>query len=233
MKNTSLFFVGLISTTGAMLSPLFGANLPLELEIFRKTVISNSVAVYISAEKLKANYKILEADETTTTATYKVADMPKEGFHATVMYRLNPFNGRNEKFDDSLLKTENREEREAALDEKQKNFPKPFPFSVICVEIKTGNTFEYEFDFRKGTLFTYDEFFDEMTQMVSIEFHPNQQIARFLKGQNNALTGMEYMFDKDGKLIEAIDHGPPPAERRPIDRTPIPLDFELNKRPPN
>jgi len=195
----------------------FGADLPPEVQAFRDRAIADSMKVRISGEKLKADYTVLEAKENLQTATYKVEDMPRKGVQATVTYRINPDDIRNIYRDagESPRRKDGEEYKEwrAALHEKRINFPKPFPETVVCVEENAGVQTKYRF--YKGSLSAYVRHSDELTQATVIWFHDTtNQVSRFYRIQNGDYTGLAYMFDKEGSIVNIVDHGPPPTKRR-------------------
>ena len=216
---------------------VFGADIPFEIKRLRNKAIADSMEVCMSAEKLKATYTILEAEETAQTATYKVADMPRKGIHATVVYRVNP-RATPDIYKEigevpSFNKREEYEAWKALFKDKMKKFPKPFPVSVVCVDNKTGDQTKYEFRHEKGQLSQYMEHFDEKTQLVFIQFHANYQMAKFEKVQNNAPTGWEYVLDEKGNAIIAVDHGLSPNRRQPIEEDEEVFSLPIKRRKPN
>jgi len=209
--------LGILITLTFGYGSVFGADIPNEIKELRDKAIANSMEVSVSAEKLKANYTILEAKENAQTATYKVADMPKKGVHATVIYRENLDDTHKVTLEvgDPPKKANSDEYKawRAALHEKWLNFPKPFPESVVCVDEKAGIQTKYVFE--KGALSVYLRHYDELTRVDVMRFHGESQIiCEFYRVQNNSATGLRYFFDEKGDLTKTVDYGPPPAERR-------------------
>jgi len=218
MKCSLAFFCGVLSMTVLITGLAFGKDLPPEVKAFRDMAISASKEVCISGEKLKADYTVLEADENRYEGTYQVADFPQKGVQATLLYRVTP--EAIAKVLEAAGKTPIRETaeeykaRRARLHELRKNFPKPFPETVVCVEEKAGVQTKYRF--LGASLSAYMKHFDGLTQATVIWFHPKATnvVWRFYKIQNDAYTGVEYEFDMEGNITKAVDHGPPPSERR-------------------
>jgi len=209
MKCGSEFFCGILSVAGIVCGFAFGVDIPDEVWQFRDKAISNSVEVCISAEKLKTNYKILDADETISIATYKVADFPKRGIQAVVTYRPQmgiAYSAYREAGRRPLDEKE-LEKWEALVREKEKQFPKPFPVTVVCLDDKGGHQIRYEFS--KGELFTYVESFeDPAKQGVFMQFHrPDRRLSNFVRTTKGGRVGMQYLFDKEGNLWKTNDHG--------------------------
>jgi len=208
--------------------PALGLDIPDEVWKLRDIAISNSTAVRISAEKLKADYKISETEETEYNATYKVTDFPKKGTHATVTYRANPQDAGKpyEEVGRPPLDKSEYKKWEALVREKRKQFPKPIPASVECMDDQAKTQTSYEF--HDGVLTLYSEYVEDITkQGVFIQFHVNRQLALFVKLQNNGRTGMLYAFDEKGNLISIHDYGPAPAEPRP--KVQVEGTLEINK----
>ena len=223
-------FYGILFMVGLATSIALGMDIPDEVWKSRDWAISNSTTLCISAEKLKADYKILEANETEHKATYKIADMPKQGIHATVTYRLSPNNAGNpyKEVGEMPFDEKEYEKWRALLREKKKNFPKPYPQAVVCVDGKEGKQTRYEF--HEGVLIFYSEYFEDITrQGFFVQFHLNRQLSNFVKLQNNGRTGLSYGFDEKGNLIRTHDYGPASTKPRPVEQM---EPIFLNKRPP-
>jgi len=209
--------LGILITLTFGYGSVFGADIPDEIKELRDKAIADSKEVCMSAETLKTNYTVLETKEDLQTATYKVADMPRKGVQATVVYRVNQNDVRNIYRDagESPRKKDGEEYKEwrAALYEKQLNFPKPYPESVVCVEEKAGVQTKYVFE--KGALSVYLRHFDELTQVAVMKFPREEQASHeFYRVKNGSATGLMYSFDGQGNILETADYGPPSAERR-------------------
>ena len=217
MKPQALLTVMLLTALAAS-GLAFGKDLPPEVQAFRDKALADSAEVRISGEKLKADYTVLEAEENMHQGIYKVADFPKKGVQATVMYRVTPEVIRqiyqDVKRPIRFKDAEEYKEWDAKMAEAWKNFSKPFPETVVCVDEKAG--VQTTFRFEGGELFAYMRHFDEFTQATVIWFHYKNvnQVSRFWKIQNDTYTGMEYRFDKEGNIIETVNHRPPPTKRR-------------------
>ena len=221
MNNT--FNICLVSCVMAHCA--FAVNVPKELETFYHTAISNSTLVCVSSGKIKTDYKILEVTKTSGDIIYTVADIPMKGFRAQIHYYTKHLEeGRKKIRELPELKYPSppalREERAALINDIREQYTVPFPFpsSAKCVHIETGDVIEFYIDQKTGHMLTYRHYYDEDTQREIMEFWPNKQIGEYKKIHNNKYAGMEYEIDEAGNITKTVDHGPPPAERRPFDR---------------
>lgn len=216
---------GFASFCGVPAIPIFsigfalGAEMPDEVKTFCDTAVSDSAKVRVSVETLKVNYQILEAEETPFEATYKVADMPQKGVCATFftgepLARLVTFTRKLGNRHPSTAE-KNMLNGKPKWIQKKEIIPNPFPESVVYVDEKAGKQTKYKFT-TEGMLIIYLAHFDELTQAVKITFHDRteHQVSDFLKVQNGSATGLEYDFDKEGRIAKTVDHGPPRNERR-------------------
>ena len=198
-------------------SSVFCADIPREVKELRDKAIADGKEVCVSAETLKTNYTILEANENMQTATYKVADMPRKGVQATVIYRSTPDDLHKARLEagkqPERVDGEEHKKWYAAVLEKRRNFSKQFPESVVCVEEKAG--VQTKFVFVRGVLSLYLRHFDELTQAVLIRFHSEYQVgSELFRVTNGYVSGLMYRFDEKDNITEIDDYGPPCPERR-------------------